>query len=157
MDKVDVRCMVNHNVSIKVPAFNFSREWIGRDAVQKIDKDMLEQIMYDQGVRYMFDNGILYIEEMEVKKEIGLEPEDAAKPTNIIVLNDKQKRNCLVNLSFKEFKKIVDKLSIEQLSELAEYAINNKLIDYDRDEYIKEKCGRDIITAIKLNNQSKEA
>lgn len=157
MDKINVKCMVNHHVSVKVPSVNFAREWMGKDNVQKIDKDILEQIMFDPGVRNMFNAGVLYIEEMEVKKEIGLEPEDATKPVNIIVLTDKQRREYLISKSFSEFTKMVDKLSIAQLNELADYAIKNKLIDFDRDEYIKSKCGRDIITAIKLNKQNEEA
>lgn len=155
-NKVEVKCMVNHGVSIRVPALGFYREWLGKDATQKIDKDTLEQLMYDPGVKYMFDNAILYIEDLPTKQEIGLEPEDVTQPTNIIVLNDKQRRECLIKMPFKTFKETVDKLSVDQVVELAQYAIDNKLIDYDRDEYIKSKCGRDIINTIRLNNQQKE-
>ena len=148
--KVSVVCTVNHSVSVNVRAIPFARVWLGKGSVQKIEKDMLEQIMYDPGVRYMFDNGILYIEEMDTKKELGLEPEDAKEPTNIIVLTDKQKRDCLIKLPYNKFTEMVDKLSMEQLSELAQYAIDNKMMDYERDKYIMDKCGRDIINAIRL-------
>ena len=157
MDKVNVKCMVNHHVSIKGPSVNFAREWVGKDSVQKIDKETLEQIMFDVGVRNMFNDGVLYIEEMDVKKEIGLEPEDASAPVNIIVLNDKQKREYLINKPYEEFTAMVDKLSLTQLNELADYAIDKKLIDFDRDEYIKSKCGRDIINTIRLNKLNQEA
>lgn len=155
-NKVEVRCMVNHEVGIRVPSLHFMRDWLGKDAVQKIDKEVLEQIMYDPGVKYMFDHGILYIEDMNTKKEIGLEPENATKPVNIIVLNDKQKRECLIKMPYKAFTETVDKLSTDQVNELAQYAIDNKLIDFERDEYIKSKCGRDIINTIRLNNSQKE-
>lgn len=155
-EKISVICTVNHRVSVFVRAMAFSREWVGKGAVQKIDKETLEQLMYDPGTRYMFDKGILYIEDMEPKKELGLEPETATEPVNIIVLNDKQKRDCLIKLSYKQFCETVDKLSHDQQIELARYAIANKLIDFDRDEYIKSKCGIDIITAIRLESQSKE-
>lgn len=152
-NKVIVKCTVNHMVSVNVPSVPFKREWIGKDATQKIDKEILEQIMYDPGVKYMFDNGLLYIEDMSVKQELGLEPEDAEEPVNIIILTDKQKRNILINVSFDEFKDWVDKLSVDQTIELAQYAIDNKILDIERDEYIKDKCGRDIITAVRLMNQ----
>lgn len=154
---VNVKCMVNHTVGIYVREMQFRREWIGKNSVQKIDKEVLEQIMFDPGVRYMFDHGLLYIEEMDVKKELGLEPEDAKEPVNIIVLNDKQKREVLIKLSFADFKAKVDQLSRDQVNELAQYAIDNKLIDFERDEYIKQKCGRDIISSIRLMAQDQEA
>lgn len=152
--KVVVTCMVNHPVSINVRSIPFAREWIGNGSSQKIEKDILEQIMYDPGVKFMFDHGMLYIEDMEVKKELGLEPEDAREPMNIIVLDDKQKRDCLIKLSYKKFTELVDKLSLEQVCELARYAIDNKMIDYERDEYIKSKCGKDIISTIRLNAEA---
>jgi len=150
-DKIAVKCMVDHTVSINVKSLPFSREWIGRGAVQKIDFDTLDQIMYDPGVRYMFENGILYIEEMETKQALGLEPEQAKAPVNIIVLNEKQKRDCLIKLPFDQFVDTINKLSIEQVSDLAQYAIDNNMIDIERDRLIKERCGRDIIAAIRLN------
>ena len=156
-EMINVRCMVNHQVGIYVREIPFRREWIGKDSVQKIEKDVLEQIMYDPGVKYMFDNGILYIEEMKVKKDLGLEPPEAEEPVNIIVLNDKQKRECLIKLSLENFKAKVDQLSVDQVNELAQYAIDHKLIDFERDEYIKQKCGRDIISSIRLMAQDQEA
>lgn len=156
-DFVNVKCTVNHQVGINVREIPFRRDWIGKDSVQKIEKEILEQVMFDPGVKYMFDNGILYIEDMDVKKELGLEPQDAVTPVNIIVLNDKQKRECLIKLSFENFKAKVDQLSRDQVNELAQYAIDNKLIDFERDEYIKQKCGRDIISSIRLMAQDQEA
>lgn len=156
-NQVVVKCMVNHAVSISVRSIPFHCEWIGKGAERKISAEVLEQAMYDPGVRYMFETGMLYIEEMAAKQELGLEPEDAEVPVNIIVLSDKQKRDCLINVSYDDFVKIVDKLSLEQINELADYAIDNKLIDLERDEYIKDKCGRDIINTIRLVRQNKEA
>lgn len=156
-NKISVISTVNHLVSINVPSLLFKCDWLGKGVSRKIDKDILEQIMYDAGVRYMFDTGMLYIEEMEVKKELGLEPEEAEAPTNIIILNDKQKRNVLLSYSLQDFKQMVDKLSVEQVNELAEYAIANKLIDMDRDDYIKAKCGRDVVNAIRLARANAEA
>lgn len=150
-NKVAVKCTVNHTVSINVRSVPFAREWLGKGAVQKIEMDVLEQIMYDPGVRYMFETGMLYIEEMEPKQALGLEPEQARTPVNIIVLDDKQKRDCLIKLPFNKFTELVDKLSIEQVRDLAQYAIDNNMMDLERDDYIKEKCGRDIIATIRLN------
>ena len=136
--KVSVVCTVGHMVSINVPSVPFKREWIGKGAVQKVDIDTLEQVLYDPGAKYIFDNGILYIEDMEQKQELGLEPVDAKEPVNIIVLSDKEKRNLLINKPLDEFKSIIDKLSIEQTTEVAQYAIDNKLPDLERDRHRRD-------------------
>lgn len=156
-NKITVKCTVNHTVSINVRSIPFSCEWLGKGAEKKISQEILEQILYDPGVHYMFESGMLYIDELETKQELGLEPEDASKPVNIIVLDDKQKRECLIKKPLEEFKKIVDKLSLEQINELAQYAIDNKLVDLERDDYIKAKCGRDIYASIQLAKKNAEA
>lgn len=155
-NKVVVKNMTNSPVTIMSQMLNFKREIAPKGAEISIDKEVFEQLMYESGIQYMINSGILYIEDMEVKKELGIEPEDAEEPVNIIVLTDKQRRQYMVNLSFKAFKEKVDQLSYEQIEELADYAIENKLMDFDKCEYIREKCGRDIVTAIRLSKQNKE-
>ena len=155
-EKVIVKNMTNSPVYIMSETTSFRREVAPKGGQAPIDKELFEQLMYEPGIRYMIESGILYIEDMEVKKELGIEPEDAEEPVNIIVLTDKQRRQYMVNLSFKVFKEKVDQLSYEQIEELADYAIENKLMDFDKCEYIREKCGRDIITAIRLSKQNKE-
>lgn len=155
-NKVLVKNMTNSPVTVISRALNFQREWTSKGMEIPIDKEVFEQLMYEPGVKYMIESGILYIEDLEVKKELGIEPEEATEPVNIIVLTDKQRRQYMVNLPLDTFKEKVDELSYEQIEELADYAIENKLMDYDKCEYLKEKCGRDIITAIRLNSQAKE-
>ena len=113
--------------------------------------------MFDPGFHNMLTMGMLYIEDMEVKKELDLEPQDAVEPVNIIVLNDKQKRQYLTELSLVGFKDKVKKLGRTQLEELADYAIDHRLLDVDKCNVLKEACGRDVINAVRLNEQNKEA
>jgi len=155
-EKVIVKNMANAPVTIMSRALNFYRELPNEGMETTIDKDVFEQLMFEPGIRYMIDSGILYIEDMKMKQELGIEPEEVSEPVNIIVLNDKQRRQYMVNLSLSEFKKKVDKLGHEQIEQLADYAIDNKLVDFDKCEYLKEKCGRDVITAIRLNKQNME-
>ena len=155
MAKVKVRNVVNNVVSVIVPSANFRRDWpIG--ATYEIDKDILEQLMWDNGFRYMVEKGILYIEDMEEKKELGLEPEEASEPQNIIVLSDAEKRKYMVNYSQKVFEEKVAKLPAEQVRALIDYAIEHRLIDFDKCEFLKEATGRDIIAAVRLSKANKE-
>lgn len=151
MSKIKVISQTKGLLSIALPYIPFKAQWRTSGAVVEIEQSTLEQIMFEPGVKYMFDEGMLYIEDMEAKKELGIEPEDAKEPVNVIILNDKQRRQYWVNLSLNDFKKKVDALPREQIELLADYAIDNKLVDVDKCDFMQQKCGRDIMEAIKLN------
>lgn len=157
MAKVTVISMTKGPVGITVPEVNFKHTWLNKGAKFDIDKEVLTQIMYDPGVEYMLKTGMLYIEDMEAKKEIGLEPEDAEEPVNIIVLSDKDMERYLGPMPIFDFKEKVAALSYEQVLSLADYAIEHRLTNIDKCNIIQQRCGRDIINAIKLEDAAKEA
>lgn len=156
MSKINIVNTIRGSILVEVREIPFRHEWIAQGAAYAVDPKVLEQLMYDRGFKYMIDTGMLYIEDMKEKQNLGLEPEDATEPVNIIVLNDKERRRYMVNLSLKEFKEKVTKLSYEQIVQLADYAVANRLADFDKAEFLKELCGRDIIQAIRLSAQNKE-
>lgn len=156
MAKVKLINTTNGRVAINVPELQFKREWISTNSSVLIDKEILEELLYDNGVRYMIDSGMLYIEDLDTKQDLGLEPMDATEPVNIIVLTDKERRKYMVNLSLDEFKTKVKNLNHEQVLQLADYAIANKLMDFDKVEFLRELCGKDIVKAIRLNQQNQE-
>ena len=112
--------------------------------------------MQDPGFKYMIDEGMLYIEDMEVKKELNIEPEDAEEPVNIIVLSDAERNKYLKVYDFKKFEEEVKKLPHEQIIQLANFAIEKRITDYDKAKLIKELCGKDIIQAVRLSDLDKE-
>ena len=157
MEKVKVVSTVKSRMGVKVPEMRFSRQWLKKGSAVMIDRDILEELMYDSGFKYMIDSGMLYIEDMAVKKELGLEPEDAKEPVNIIVLSDKEMRHYMVTMPLAQFKEKVAELRKEQLETLVDFAIENRIADIDKAKYIKELCGKDIVRAIQLNDLDKEA
>jgi uncharacterized protein Smg (DUF494 family) len=155
-EKVKVVSMTTGRVGVHSPELHFSRQWMKKGSSVMIDREILEELMYDNGFKYMIDTGMLYIEDMEVKKDLGLEPEDAEKPVNIIILTEKDMRYYMVGMPFADFKEKVPALSYEQIQSLADYAIANRLGDIDKTDLIKKICGKDIIRAIQLNDLDKE-
>ena len=149
--KVKVTNLVSRRVNITLLEMRFRRIWETKGAVRTIPFDELEEAMYNPGVEALFRNGVLGIEDMSVKKELGLEPEDAEEPVNIIVLSDQQRKRYLTVLPLPEFKEKVKELSRDQIKELAKFAIDNELIDFEKDSYIKELIDIDIIGSIQLN------
>ena len=155
-EMVTVVSTVNGLVGIYLPDLRFKQEWARKGQRQTIDKDLLQDIMYDPGSEYMFRTGMLYIEDMDIKKEIGLEPEDATEPVNIIVLDEKQLNRYLTVMPLHEFKENVKKLSIEQAKNLVDYAVQKESITFDKAEFLEKITGLNAMSMIQLNRKNKE-
>ena len=156
MANINVINKVNHPVGVVVPELNFRRDRMGKEQKIAIDENLLKELMFDPGFHNMVMQGILYIEEMDVKKELGIEPFDAEEPVNVIVLTDAEREKYLTVYTLKNFKDKVSKLNQTQLNELADYAISKKIVDVEKCKVIKQLCGRDILQAIRLGEQDKE-
>lgn len=152
--KVKVTNLVTGRVFIDMPERNFKRVWEKKGAVKTIPFSDLEEIIYEEGVENMFKTGILGIDDFEVKVALGLE-EEGAEPT-IITLTDVERKRYMTTLPFVEFKTQIQKLSREQIQELAQYAIDNEIMDLDKSDLIKTIVNVDIIESIKLNRANTE-
>lgn len=149
--KVKVVSLVSQRVVLTVPDLRLRRVWERKGAVAVIPFEQLEEAMYSPGVENLFKNGVLGIDDMETKIALGLEPEGAKAPVNIITLNDEQRKRYLTVMPLHEFKEEIKKLPIEQINELAAYAIEHEILDFDKSEIIKKYVDVDIMRAIKLN------
>ena len=156
MEKIRVISKHQGPISVNIPDLRFKREWPNKGSSILIEKETLEEMMYDSGFKYMIDTGMLYIEDLEVKKELGLEPEDATEPVNIIVLSDNDMKRMMTAMPQFEFDAKLKTLNYEQMLALADFAIKNELGDFGKCDAIKKACGKDILTAIKLNREDKE-
>lgn len=154
--KITIVSTVNGPVGVTLPDLRFKREWPKKGAKVLVEESLLEDMMFDNGVQYMFETGILYIEDMEVKKKIGLEPDTAVEPERIIVLSDEQIKRQLTLVPVFEFKKTIQSLSKEQRQNLVAYAIDNDILPMDRIDIIKEFAGVDLLQSISLKRASKE-
>lgn len=155
-DKVKIVNLISSRVNIDIPDVRLKRVWEQKGAVKAVPFDQLEEALYDPGVEALFREGILGIEDLEIKKKLGLEPEDAVEPVNIIVLNDMQRKRYLTVMPLSEFKTKIKELPLEQVRELAQFAITNELVDFEKDEIIKKITGTDIIGTIQMNKADKE-
>lgn len=156
MEKIRVISKHQGPISVNISDLRFKREWPNKGANVLIEKETLEEMMYDSGFKYMIDTGMLYIEDLEVKKELGLEPEDATEPVNIIVLSDNDMKRMMTAMPQFEFDAKLKTLNYEQMLALADFAIKNELGDFGKCDAIKKACGKDILTAIRLNREDKE-
>ena len=154
--KVNIKNETLGRVGINLPDLKLKRVWERKGVVRQITFDDLQQAFYEPGVEYMFREGMLSIDNMDVKKELGLEPEDAKEPVNVIILSDEQRKRFLTVMPMHEFRQEISKLSHEQINSLVDYAIANEIADLDKTEFLKEKTGIDIYKAIQLNRADRE-
>ena len=155
-DKVKVKNLVSSKVLLSVPDIRLRREWERKGAVKTIPFEQLSEAIYDPGVEALFREGALGIDDMEVKIALGLEAEGTKVPTEIIALDDAQRERYLKNMPMADFRQEVKKLPREQLIELANYAIEKEIIDYDKAELLLKLTQIDIMGAIKLNKDDRE-
>ena len=153
---VEIINMTNRSVSLEVPHLLIRRYFPRKGARVRMAFEELQQAFYEPGVEFLFREGILYIEDMEVKQALGLEPEGAETPQNIVILNDEEKHKALTEMSTPDFKKLFDSLTMEQKLDMADYAIYNKLTNYTKSEIIRKATQKDILAAIRLNEQDAE-
>ena len=149
--KVKIKNLVSQRVLLSVPELRLRRVWEKKGAVMTIPFDQLEEAIYSPGVENLFTEGILGIDDMEVKIALGLEPEDAVAPVNIITLSDAEMQRYLTVMPAFEFKEKVRELPYQQVMELANYAIAHEIANFEKAEILKQLINIDIMSAIKLN------
>lgn len=164
--KVKVRNLTSNRVILSAPELRLRRVWEKKNAVNIIPFEQLEEAIYMPGVESLFSNGTLGIMDkdnndtnhptmaMDIKKALGLEPDDAYKPQNIIILTDEQRQRYLTVMPIFEFREKIKELPSDQIMELAHYAIEHKIMDFDKSDVIKGYTGVDVISAIKLNRDA---
>ena len=149
--KIKVISALDHRCGIDNADLHISRRWPGRGSVVQFTREQIDELMYDPAFRNMVQEGMLYIEDMEVKKEIGIEPEDASVPT-IILMDEKTLERFWKHMPLAQFKVETKNLTKVQLSLLAKYAIshgNDSTIE--KAKYLSQISGYDVLKGIEYH------
>lgn len=155
-EKIKVISAVRGRCGIDNADLHISRRWTGRGSVVTFTKEQLEELMFDPAFSNMVREGYLYIEDMDVKKDIGIEPEDAETPT-IIYMSDSELNRFWKIMPLAQLKIEAKKLTKQQLTELAEYAIRHGSDgSIEKANYLTEISGYNILKGIELERQSQE-
>ena len=155
-DKIKVISTYNGRCGIDNADLNISRRWQNRGDAVSFTREQLESLQFDVAFMNMVREGVLYIEDMDVKKEIGVEPEDAAQPTRIL-MDDKTLERFWKNMPLGQFKVESKNLTKSQLAMLAEYAIaHGSEGSIEKANYLTSISGYNILKGIELARQSQE-
>ena len=145
---VALKSTINSLVSVRKPEFGVNRRWQKMGQTQTLPFDIVSQLLWDSGFRSLIDSGILYIEDMQTKKDLGLEPEEADKPTNIRVLNETQMKEFMTSLPIDVFKREVSNLPRIQVDNLVSFAAEHRYTDSEKCYFLKQLCGKDILKMV---------
>lgn len=157
MEKVMLTSKVNANVVVDIPDLKFSRVWSKKGTKFPMDKEAFEQALYYPDFEYLINNGVLFVDDMNIKKELGIEPEDATEPENIIDLTDTLMTRMIGPMPESELAKIFEKLSSIQKNEVAEFAIEHSdILNMNKAKWIGQKTGKNINKAIELKEAAEE-
>ena len=149
-DKIKVISATNGRCGIDNADLKISRRWPGRGSVVTFTKEQIEELQFDPAFMNMVREGLLYIEDMDTKKEIGIEPEEAEKPT-IILMDDKALKRFWKDMPLAQFKVELKTLTHEQVKCLAEYAIQHgDEGSIDKANYLSKMSGYKILKGIEL-------
>ena len=113
-DKVKIVSAFDGRCGIDNSDLHISRRWPARGSSVLMDKSVVEELMYDDSFKNMIEDGTLYIEDLEFKKELGIEPEDATTPT-IIYLGEKELERYWKTMPLSQFKIEIKKLKKHQI------------------------------------------
>lgn len=161
---VTVRSGVVGTVSVVYPQYGLNRKWNKMGQPMQIPFDTIQQCLWENGFDRMIRSGVLYIDDMQDKKDLGLEPADAETPVNIIVFSEKDMEMLLKNMPFDIFKKRVLEAPRLQVDNLIDYAIEHEIVDVQKADFLKKltttengAAGRDILKAISSKKEDEEA
>lgn len=158
MERIKIKNLVNSRVSIEDPTTRVSIKWERKGAIRTINKEDLEQLVYLPGVEYMFREGVLDIVEPNREKilvDLGLQEEDGSNKI-IILSEDEMKKMMSEVTSVSAFRKKVSELPKEQVNELVDYCVENKILNYEKTDILKSKTGKDIYSMVRLRQANEE-
>lgn len=155
-DKVKVISAFDGRCGIDNSDLHISRRWPARGSYVTLDKNIIEELMFDDAFKNMVEDGTLFIEDFELKKELGIEPEDAKTPTTIY-LGDKELERFWKVMPLAQFKIEVKKLKKAQIESLADYAMNHgEDGSIPKANFLTEVSGRNILKGIELKKAAQE-
>lgn len=155
-DKVKIISAFDGRCGIDNSDLHISRRWPARGSSVLMDKSIVEELMYDDSFKNMIEDGTLYIEDLEFKKELGIEPENATTPT-IIYLGEKELERYWKTMPLSQFKIEIKKLKKHQIDSLVDYAMNHgEDGTIPKANFLSEISGRNILKGIELKKSVQE-
>lgn len=155
-DMIKVKSASDFTLVINAPELMLVKSWNKRGSFHLIQRDTLLQAFYNTSLETLVKKGMLVIEDKKFLVEVGLIEEENSE-SSIIELTPALMNRYISVIPVRELVNELKKMSRYQISELAEYAIQNYTnLKMDRIELLNKASGKDILKAIELHKASQE-
>ena len=146
---VKIVSMVDNIVSVRKPEYNIYRSWKSRGQTFTIPFDTVQQLLWDTGFKNLIYSGILYIPDLQDKIDLGIEEEGATEAKNVVAFTEEKMIELFSDkVSMEEFIKIMTTVPRTQVDILIEYAIEKEIVNVEKDKFLLELTGKDILIGI---------
>lgn len=156
-DKIYVESLVSDRVGFQMPGSTIVKMWEKKGTKLSFKREELIEAYYIPGVEYFFTHGILYTDDMEFKKEVGLEPEDAEEPVNVVKLDDNLMHRMIGPMPLVDFETEIKKLSYDQRQELIGYIVDHPSeLKFEKVDIIDKACSTNILKVLEIQKAMAE-
>lgn len=146
-----VKSTVKAQVGINVPYLNLKRTWPKKNSVQRVQRDLLMQAIYEPGVEYLFKTGILIVEDEQDRIDLGLQDPETGE--TVYVLTDEMCKHLIQEADINEFKLELEKMSHDQVIELANTAIELESTSYEKNLALREASEINVDAIVRNNKE----
>jgi hypothetical protein len=152
--KVKIISYTNDAIRFYVPSLRVNRLFEKYGQSFLFDADIVEEMFYYPSIENLFVKGLFYIDDKELRVKLNLEEDDGTVAETVTApISDATILAHLKTKPIGEFKKYVENLPIEQQMRFVDVAVANKILDYEKNMFLKEITGKDIMKIIQLNEE----
>lgn len=155
-DMVKIRSTTDRTISLFDPTIPVRKTFAKRGAIATIERDKLVQLYFNSSLEDALRSGTLVIDDKNFLYEVGYIT-DAEEKVEAYELTPTLMKRCIGVMPLAELMVELKKMSLDQIKELADYAVlNNTELKMDRIDVLSKASGKNILKAIELHRADQE-
>jgi hypothetical protein len=155
-DMVKIRSTTDRTISLFDPTIPIRKTFAKRGAVATVERDKLVQFYFSSSLEDALRNGSLVIDDKNFLYEVGYIT-DTEEKVNTYELTPILMKRCIGVMPLAELVGELKKMSIDQIKELADFAVlNHNELKMDRIDVLSKASGKNILKAIELRRADQE-
>lgn len=155
-DMVKIRSTTDRTISLFDPTIPVRKTFAKRGAVATVERDKLVQLYFNSSLEDALRNGTLVIDDKTFLYEVGYIT-DVEEKVETYELTPMLMKRCIGVMPLVELVAEIKKMSMDQIRELADYAVLNSAdLKMDRIDVLSKASGKNILKAIELHRADQE-
>jgi len=152
--KIKITSCTDRVTRIKLPELRVNRLFEKEGQSFLFDEDVVEEMFYYPAIEKAFRDGLFYIDDKDLRVKLELEEESGEIAETVTApISNTTILSYLKVKPFNEFETFFNDLPMSQKLRFVDIAIENKIVDYQKNGLIKEATGKDIMKIIQLSEE----